>query len=130
VQDGYLLYDSYADYARLQLTTEKAFKLCRLNESFTLCDSYPPLLVLPAVLSDKEIKAIAEHRSKGRLPVVVWMHPVTRATLSRCAQPLVGLKGKRSETDEKLFEILRELNPVNSEVLHIIDARPYKAAMG
>lgn len=41
-----------------------------------------------------------------------------------------SLKGKRSEMDEKLFTVLREVNPTNSDVLYIIDARPYKAAMG
>jgi hypothetical protein len=70
------------------------------------------------------------YRSKKRVPALVWRHPNNGATLSRCAQPLPGISGKRSSADEKLFQTLREMNTSNSDVLYIIDARPFKAAAG
>ena len=98
-----------------------------LHASYASC---PHLLLLPAALRDGEIKQIASYRSQSRLPAVTWVHPLTRASLSRCAQPLVGLNRKRSELDEKLVTLLRLVNPANPRVLHILDARPWKAAVG
>lgn len=40
------------------------------------------------------VRSVAAYRCKGRLPVVTWMDPETKAVLSRSAQPLAGLGGK------------------------------------
>jgi hypothetical protein len=52
--------------------------------------------------------------------MVVWL----------CCVVCVRLSGKRCEADEKLIARLRECNPTNRETLYIMDARPYKAAVG
>lgn len=128
--DGWKLYDALADYTRISLATDPTFRIVTSNLDYRLCASYPRLLMLPQALRDDEIKQIASYRSQSRLPAVVWVHPLTRATISRCAQPLVGLNRKRSELDEKLVALLRIINPSNPHVLHILDARPWKAAVG
>ena len=58
------------------------------------------------------------------------MHPETKATLSRCAQPLTGMKGSRCVDDEKLIDEIRKANPTNPKIIYLMDARPYKAAIG
>lgn len=78
------------DYERIRVTQDKYFRLVQANVTFELCDSYPPVIVVPASFDDDELKIIASYRSKERLPAVVWQHPITKASLSRCAQPLVG----------------------------------------
>ena len=50
---------------------------------------------------------MAEHRSKGRLPVVTYRHASNGAVLLRSAQPLVGLVQKSSAEDEFLMECFR-----------------------
>jgi hypothetical protein len=50
---------------------------------------------------------VAAFRSKGRLPALSWRHPVTKATICRCSQPLVGLNNSRSEDDELLVYLIR-----------------------
>ena len=127
---GWQLYDAVADYTRLGLANHSAYRLVSLNSDFSLCASYPRHLVVPSGISDAEIRTIASYRSQGRMPAVVYLHPITGASMSRCAQPLVGLKGKRSGVDEKLLERLRAVNPTNPHALCILDARPYKAAVG
>ena len=128
--NGWDLYDALAEHTRTTLATDPTFRIVTSNLEFKLCASYPRLLILPATLRDEEIKSIASYRSQSRLPAVVWVHPITRASLSRCAQPLVGLNRKRSELDEKLVMLLRCINPSNPNVLHILDARPSAAALG
>jgi hypothetical protein len=48
-------------------------------------------LSMELMIDDAKLKVVCKFRSRQRLPAVVWQHPVTKATLSRCAQPLPGL---------------------------------------
>jgi myotubularin-related protein 1/2 len=129
--NGWQLYDALQDYTRCTLAIDPTFRVVLGNiVNYGLCASYPRVLISPASMSEADLKQIAQYRSQSRLPAVVWIHPITRASLSRCAQPLAGLNRKRSEWDEKLVATLRTINPSNTSVLHIIDARPWKAAVG
>jgi myotubularin-related protein 1/2 len=129
-QDGWALYDHMAELERVGLANNPLFRVTRANEKYELCESYPRLFAVPANVTDEELAEVAEHRSGRRLPATVWLHPRTGAALTRCSQPLTGLKGRRSDQDERLFRVLREANEANPGVLYIIDARPYAAAMG
>lgn len=66
---------------------------------------------------------MASFRSRNRLPVLSWIHPVSLATITRCAQPLCGLSGKRNFEDENYIQLIMEANP-QSDKLSIMDARP------
>ena len=81
-------------------------------------------------MKDEDLVKIAQYRSKGRLPAVVYRHPKTSATLSRCAQPLSGVLGGRCTQDEELIKTIRSINQNNQSVLYLMDARPKKAAIG
>mmetsp|Transcript_4294 Transcript_4294/g.6421 ORF Transcript_4294/g.6421 Transcript_4294/m.6421 type:complete len:1050 (-) Transcript_4294:88-3237(-) len=78
------------------------------NKNFSLCPSYPTSFVVPASVSDKQLEKVARYRSMGRIPAVVWCHPVTGATISRCAQPLTGLFGGRCREDEAMVQALAD----------------------
>eukprot|EP01062_Namystynia_karyoxenos_P056650 TRINITY_DN4757_c0_g1_i1.p1 TRINITY_DN4757_c0_g1~~TRINITY_DN4757_c0_g1_i1.p1 ORF type:complete len:823 (+),score=231.08 TRINITY_DN4757_c0_g1_i1:89-2470(+) len=67
--------------------------------------TYPTRFAVPRRAPDSLVAECAKFRSRGRLPVVSWLHPATCALLSRAAQPLAGLGGKRSEADEQLVEL-------------------------
>ena len=43
---------------------------------------------------------------------------------------LTSIRARRCEEDEKYLSLLRTCNPTNQKVLYIVDARPYKAALG
>ena len=43
------------------------------NHNFTLCETYPKVLAVPSSCSDEDIRSVAAFRSKGRLPVSVWV---------------------------------------------------------
>lgn len=91
------------------------------NSSYELCPTYPSILCVPGRQTDEDLKEAAQHRSKQRLPVACFLHPNSSAALIRCSQPFVGLRGKRSEADERLLQ--------HAEVKHILDCRPKKSAM-
>ena len=96
---GWGHYDAAADYARLGMSQLPGFRV--IDNGHALCPTYPRTLLVPSVMSSAEVETVAGFRSKKRLPVAVWMHPRTKAVLSRCSQPMVGVRAARDRTDEK-----------------------------
>lgn len=94
-----------------------------INQKYELCDSYPAVLAVPRSVSDDDLRAVANFRSRSRLPVLSWIHPTSLATITRCSQPLCGVSGKKSQEDESYVNAIMEANP-QSDKLSIMDARP------
>ncbi|KAJ2807131.1 phosphatidylinositol-3-phosphatase ymr1 [Coemansia helicoidea] len=131
---GASVYDARAEYARMGVghgDVGRHWRFSEANRGFGLCATYPPVLVVPARISDTTLTYAARHRSKGRLPVLSYLHG-NGASITRSSQPMVGLKQARSVQDEKLIEaILASSEPqgtaprFNAKRSHIIiDARP------
>ncbi|GAB5369862.1 hypothetical protein AAMO2058_001443100 [Amorphochlora amoebiformis] len=135
--NGWNFYDTVYEYKRLGLSCKgdaNGFRLttanCNADGMYHLTPTYPKFFCVPATLTDKDLMKLVKHRSKGRIPATVYMHPVTKATLSRCAQPMGGVINKRSFEDEKLVAAIKNCNPTNPDVIYLMDARPFKAAVG
>ncbi|PAA89812.1 hypothetical protein BOX15_Mlig031931g1 [Macrostomum lignano] len=102
----------------------------KLNSDRSLCQSYPRLHLLPASVTEDELRQSSGYRALGRFPAPVWRCRANGAVLARSAQPLVGLAGFlgwRCEPDEKLVRMLT--SDAAKKVL-IVDARHYTAALG
>lgn len=108
---------------KFQGVNNDAWRITRLNERYEICDSYPSVWAVPRQASDELLKLVATFRSRNRLPVLSWIHPISLATITRCSQPLVGLSGKRNNEDENYITLIMEANP-QSDKLSIMDARP------
>lgn len=67
------------------------WKITKINENYEICDSYPQILAVPAQVTDDDLRSVASFRSRGRIPVLSWIHPESQATITRCSQPLVGV---------------------------------------
>ncbi|XP_078513114.1 phosphatidylinositol-3,5-bisphosphate 3-phosphatase MTMR2 [Lissotriton helveticus] len=120
--NGWKVYDPILEYRR-QGVPNDSWRITRANEHYELCDTYPAILVVPANVSDDELKKVASFRSRDRLPVLSWIHPETQATIIRCSQPMVGVSGKQSKDDQKYFQSIVDAN-AQSHKLFIFDARP------
>ncbi|MXQ94541.1 hypothetical protein E5288_WYG003467 [Bos mutus] len=121
-ENGWKLYDSLSEYRRQGIPNE-SWRITKINERYELCDTYPALLVVPANIPDEELKRVASFRSRGRIPVLSWIHPESQATITRCSQPMVGVSGKRSKEDEKYLQAIMDSN-AQSHKIFIFDARP------
>ncbi|XP_026467361.1 myotubularin-related protein 2-like [Ctenocephalides felis] len=100
-----------------------SWRITKVNDKYEICDSYPSVWAVPVSCTDDDLRAVAAFRSRGRLPVLSWIHPISQASITRCSQPLVGVSGKRSADDETYVRTLMEIN-LQSHKLSIIDARP------
>ena len=85
-----------------------------LNSTYTLCPSYPSILVGPHQISDDSVEGqrllrrVAAFRSEGRMPVLTWGNAVDGASIWRSSQPRVGLQGNRSSADEQYLRAIAE----------------------
>ncbi|XP_053369013.1 myotubularin-related protein 13 isoform X1 [Clarias gariepinus] len=90
----------FRDYQRLGLGTITAsssrsksgeqFRVTAVNRLYSLCRSYPGLLVVPQSVQDSSLQKVARCYRHNRLPVVSWKHPRTKAVLLRAG----GFHGK------------------------------------
>lgn len=78
-----------------------------------------------------ELCALAEFRSKKRIPALSWRHPELGVCLCRCSQPRVGINNRRCFEDQKMLEAIS--NSKNDDIpplIAVFDARPKKNAIG
>lgn len=91
-----------------------------------MCDTYPRSLYVPASATKQILLGSANFRSKGRLPVLTYLHR-NSAAICRCSQPLSGFSARCVE-DEQLLTCILKASP-NSNVLYVVDTRPRINAM-
>ncbi|XP_069468852.1 myotubularin isoform X1 [Ambystoma mexicanum] len=121
-ENGWTVYEPMSEYRRQGLPNSK-WRITFANENYELCDTYPPLLVVPFNTNEDDLWRVAVFRSRNRIPVLSWIHPENQSVIMRCSQPLVGMSGKRNKDDEKYLDIIRDANGKTAK-LTIFDARP------
>ncbi|VDD79562.1 unnamed protein product [Mesocestoides corti] len=127
LESGWNIYSPEEEYHR-QNVINNGWRISKANEGYKLCRTYPEVLVVPAKVTDDLLFGCAPHRARRRLPVLSWLHPESRASLTRSAQPMAGVQGRRNEADEELIRCIREAN-ANTVNLLIFDARPQFTAV-
>ncbi|KAL3842272.1 hypothetical protein ACJMK2_020304 [Sinanodonta woodiana] len=84
----------YQDFIRLglghlstsgQRSSTEQFRITTVNANFSVCRSYPALLVVPQSVSDESIRKFARSHRQSRFPVITWKHPRTKALLLRAS---------------------------------------------
>ncbi|XP_029848288.2 myotubularin-related protein 13 isoform X2 [Ixodes scapularis] len=89
------------DYQRLHLGTlgantaaargrPEGFRISSANRCYTVCPSYPALVVVPQSVPDDSIRKLSRCYRHSRFPSVCWRHPGTKALLVRAS----GFHGK------------------------------------
>lgn len=91
---GWRCYDPVVEYQRQGLISPSAsqssmrpignagaplWRLTSANEDYSLCPTYPRVFVVPAAISDDDLREIAKFRINSRLPAVTYLH--VRASL-------------------------------------------------
>jgi len=141
---GWNLYNAREEYARMGVPSPD-WRVSDANHNFFVCDTYPALIGVPESINDEQLKAVAQFRSKGRIPSLSYRHWSNKCSITRCSQPKVGIGKNRSEEDENMLNAIRTTSTAkNSDgstsssssvsnkdrKLYILDARPYANAVG
>uniref|UniRef100_A0A8C7RKG2 SET binding factor 2 n=1 Tax=Oncorhynchus mykiss TaxID=8022 RepID=A0A8C7RKG2_ONCMY len=112
----------FRDYQRLGLGTITAsssrsktgeqFRVTAVNRLYSLCRSYPGLLVVPQSVQDSSLQKVARCYRHNRLPVVCWKHPRTKAVLLRSGgfhgKSVVGLFKSQNQSSTELSSSLEQ----------------------
>eukprot|EP00912_Choanoflagellata_sp_UC4_P001249 UC4_evm10s776 len=118
---------------RINLHKNNAWKIIVNIDEFNchkICETYPPLIVVPSKFRTDIIIKASKFRTKRRLPSLTWIHPENKAPLVRCAQPKTGMLKNLIPEDTLLLNAIREtvtniFDDPAKEVLRIFDARPF-----
>ncbi|KAJ5078849.1 myotubularin-related protein [Anaeramoeba ignava] len=125
---GWEIYQIEKEFSRMKLSPQH-WQVSYINKNYSLCPSYPKILVFPQGVEEQKLKKIAEFRTKNRLPSLTWKHPINYSTITRSSQPKIGISRSRSEVDENFLSTIGQTNPKNRK-LKIIDCRPKANAIG
>ncbi|KAK7481955.1 hypothetical protein BaRGS_00026758 [Batillaria attramentaria] len=123
---GWNFYDIQTEYLRMGAPSEH-WTLSNLNKKYELCDTYPSLLYVPAIASTPVLVGSSKFRSRGRLPVLSYLHRENQAAVTRCSQPLAGFSARCVE-DEQMLQAVLKANP-KSSFMYVVDTRPKINAM-
>ncbi|KAJ3274633.1 hypothetical protein HDV01_002475 [Terramyces sp. JEL0728] len=123
------VFDPRVDFARMGLGVNTNWRISTINEAYNFSSTYPRYLGVPQKISDNTLRHIGKFRSKSRIPALSYIHK-NQVTITRSAQPMIGLKQNRSIQDEKLIEAIFNTSTCQSDGMHlIIDARPLANAL-
>jgi len=131
--DGWRLYSPLKEYGRLGLNEPDCeWRLTAVNKNYSFSKTYPQMLFVPRNITDNVLNYAVKFRSKGRIPVLSYIHKKNGMSITRSSQPMVGIKQNRSMQDEKLVEEIfataKEHKSLNYSNL-IVDARSSTNAM-
>nr|CAD7266644.1 unnamed protein product [Timema shepardi] len=122
---GWNFFDLQSEFQRMGAPNDQ-WSLSLLNKDYELCDTYPRYLYVPSSASTTLLLGSSRFRSKGRLPVLTYLHK-NKAAITRCSQPLSGFKARCVE-DEKMLNCVLATNP-NKNYMFVVDTRPKINAM-
>ncbi|KAL8746560.1 MAG: hypothetical protein Q9190_001444 [Brigantiaea leucoxantha] len=123
--NGWDFYKPYREWKRLGISgknSDKGWRISTINTDYTFSPTYPALLPVPSSISDNTLNYAGRYRSRVRLPVLTYLHPVNNCSITRSSQPLVGVRGNRSIQDEKL--LLAIFSTSHSAAASDINAKP------
>jgi len=133
--NGWLIYDPIVEFTRQGVSEDNnlGLRFCYVNKDFSLCESYPEFLIAPKKIVDSQLKAAAQYRTKGRLPILAYYYNGNIddgtnyvPTIWRSAQNKGGIMGsKKNECDISLIKSIKDM----SKNLYIYDCRPKLNAM-
>ncbi|KAG9012090.1 hypothetical protein FRB93_002233 [Tulasnella sp. JGI-2019a] len=104
---GWNTFNHRDEFARMGIgSRSKAWRFTDINKDYSFCPTYPARMVVPSRISDTTLTYAGKYRSKARIPVLVYLHWASHASITRSSQPMVGLTNNRSVQDEKLIEAI------------------------
>ncbi|KAL3318922.1 hypothetical protein Ciccas_002414 [Cichlidogyrus casuarinus] len=88
------------------------------NSDYTLCRTYPPMVVVPPGFNEQHLIKVAKNFALGRFPVVVWRHPTNKAFLFRgsgfCAKNIISqIKSTASQATNQSWSLTIDPLPVD-----------------
>ncbi|KAH8422715.1 phosphatidylinositol-3-phosphatase YMR1 [Aspergillus melleus] len=102
--NGWELYNPRKEWARQGVDQEgHGWRISQINMDYGFSPTYPAIFPIPSAISDNTLNYAGRYRSRARVPVLTYLHPINNCSITRSSQPLVGVRQNRSIQDEKLL---------------------------
>ncbi|NXF08036.1 MTMR9 protein, partial [Smithornis capensis] len=101
LEDGWSSFLPDKEFELLSSVTDE-WRLSCINREFSVCPSYPPVVIVPKSITDDELRKVAMFRHGSRFPVLSYYHKKNGMVMMRSSQPLTGTNWRRCKEDEKL----------------------------
>ncbi|NXR15879.1 MTMR9 protein, partial [Semnornis frantzii] len=102
VEDGWRSFLPDQEFELLTSLTDE-WRLSCINKEFSVCPSYPAVVIVPKSIDDEALRKVALFRHGSRFPVLSYYHKKNGMVMMRSSQPLTGTNGRRCKEDEKLI---------------------------
>ncbi|RWS28784.1 myotubularin-related protein 13-like protein [Leptotrombidium deliense] len=73
---------SVSKASKMNLLNEN-YRISTVNMNYSICQSYPIYVVVPAVINDESIRKLSRCYKYHRFPTIVWRHPKNKGLLLR-----------------------------------------------
>lgn len=116
--NGWDIYDAKAEWKRQGISdkgVDRGWRISKINTDYAFSPTYPALLPVPSTISDNTLNYAGKHRSRVRIPVLTYLHPINNCSITRSSQPLTGLRYNRSIQDEKLVSACFSATPQHDD---------------
>ncbi|NXP89862.1 MTMR9 protein, partial [Passerina amoena] len=123
LEDGWSSFLLEQEFEHLSSVTNE-WRLSCVNKDFSVCPSYPPVVIVPKSVDDEALRKVALFRYGGRFPVLSYYHKKNGMAMLRSSQPLTGTNGRRCKEDEKLINATLR----SGRRGFVIDTRPLNVA--
>ena len=111
---GWDMYDPKKEFLRMKITDKHPFlRFSLANKSYSFCQSYPELLVIPKNTNDSDISSSSSSREKERVPVLSYYFQSKAGenfTIWRCADLKAGTTLLYSNGGPKVMKDIIAIN--------------------
>ncbi|KAF1787596.1 Myotubularin family [Phytophthora cactorum] len=119
---GWAAYDPQAEFTRLGFKTPKSgaqiggFRITHVNNNYKMSPTYPSSFVVPASVSDGELRKMSFFRARGRVPTELFCFPTRVLSVNRRLDyykdtniMFMGIENIHSMRDSirKLFDLIK-----------------------
>ena len=117
--DGWKIYNFKKEFESMGLNLNDYQILD--NSDYKICSSYPKYLLIPKLISKKNIEYCASFRTRNRFPVLTYYYKRNGASIWRSSQCKIGVTSNKCDEDVELLTLISR----KTKNLLIYDARPY-----
>ncbi|XP_033840185.1 myotubularin-related protein 10 [Periophthalmus magnuspinnatus] len=111
-----VVFDRPSDWDReIKRTGATEWRVCAINECYSISQSLPEYIVVPASLADQDLRQLAVYFSDSRIPLWCWNHPNGSALvrMSNIADPI------QQKKIERILNAITKSHPHHSEVIRV-----------
>ncbi|XP_067014319.1 myotubularin-related protein 9 [Anabrus simplex] len=102
LEDGWTAFRPETEFSQLVTSQADEWRFSYINKDFSVCPTYPSIVVVPKSVDDETIIVAANFREGGRFPVLSYRHE-GGSVLMRSSQPMTGPSSRRCKEDERLI---------------------------